>query len=120
MSTQPELVMPIILGHLLNIAVNMLISARLIASYIRGNACLQLFHWFVEISDCKEGDCFSKPPTYSCSWNGKSPTDSFDILFGNDCVKTETHMFMKACLDDEAVGGIVVGLALFFLFLSVS
>ena len=29
-------------------------------------------------------------------------------------------MFMKACLDDEAVGGIVVGLALFFLFLSVS
>ena len=74
----------------------------------------------VEISDCKEGDCFSIPPTYSCSWNGRSPTDSFDILFGNDCVKTETHMFMKACLDDEAVGGIVVGLALFFLFLSVS
>ena len=98
----------------------MLKTAHLIANYIRGNAWFKLLKWLVEISDCKEGDCFTIPPTYSCSWNDESPTDSFNILFGNDCTKTETHMFMKACLDDEAVGGIVVGLALFFLFLSVS
>ena len=29
-------------------------------------------------------------------------------------------MFMKACMKDEVVGGIVVGLALFGLFVSVS
>ena len=60
------------------------------------------------------------PSDYDCSWNGLTPSETFKTLFGDNCVELEKHMFMKSCLSDETIGGIVVGLALFFLFVSVS
>lgn len=80
--------------------------------------------WFSKLSFptslCSTGDCFKKPESYDCSWNGNTPNETFYILYGDDCNELETHMFMKACMEDEVIGGIVVGLALFGLFLSVS
>ena len=59
------------------------------------------------------------PSNYDCSWNGLSPHQTFLTLYGDDCVAVEQHMFMKSCLSDETIGGIVVGIALFSLFVSV-
>ena len=74
----------------------------------------------VQTSECNDGDCFVMPPDYDCSWNELTPNETFQTLFGENCVELEKHIFMKSCFDDETVGGIVVGLALFFLFVSVS
>ena len=59
------------------------------------------------------------PVSYDCSWNEHLPNVTFATLYGEDCIELEKHMFMKSCFDDQVVGGIVVGLSLFCLFLSV-
>ena len=40
------------------------------------------------------------------------------MFLGDDCVESLYHMFMNACWSDAAVGGTVLALALFMMFVS--
>ena len=72
------------------------------------------------LRSCNDGDCFTMPEDYDCSWEGRSPEDTFNTLYGDDCIKLTPHMWQNACYSDVVIGGIVVGIALFGLFTSVS
>ena len=57
-------------------------------------------------------------PDFDCSWNDHSVEDSWEIMYGDKCVKKEVHMFVNACWSDELVGGICLGISFLLMFLS--
>ena len=60
-----------------------------------------------------------KGQDFTCSWNGNSVTDTFDIFYGHNCTETEKHMFVNACWSDAAVGGVTLLLSFILMFIAV-